>query len=162
MSFLKEKGALKHNPNYYTWTSSCTKQWNQWHYWILAAVFRCCSCAAWNRYGRNFSCFVTWWVLVTDKHFLCSKILLPVSVLSYSVLPCRDMHCWMLCEQQQTISMWSSVQEWTHVLLVNTPCSITWECTCFSFHFCTIVSDCCWVPFWMVHPVHFLYAIRTD
>jgi hypothetical protein len=29
----------------------------------------------------------------------------------------------MLHEQQQTISMRSNVPEWTHVLLVNTPCS---------------------------------------
>jgi hypothetical protein len=29
---------LKHNPNHYTWTPSCTKWWNQWQYWIPAAV----------------------------------------------------------------------------------------------------------------------------
>jgi hypothetical protein len=81
-------------------------------------------CTAWNRYGGNFSCFVARWELVTDKHFLCPEILLPVCVLlSYSVLPCQDTHCQMLHEQQQTISMRSNVREWTHVLLVNTPCS---------------------------------------
>jgi hypothetical protein len=29
----------------------------------------------------------------------------------------------MLHEQRQTISMRSNVREWTHVLLMNTPCS---------------------------------------
>jgi hypothetical protein len=71
---------LKRNPIYYTWTTSRTKR-NQWQYWILAAVSRCCSwCTAWNRYGRNFSCFVARWALVTDKHFLCPEILLPFGV----------------------------------------------------------------------------------
>jgi hypothetical protein len=38
--------------------------------------------------------FVTRRALVTDKHFLCPEILLPVGVLlSYSVLPCQDTHC---------------------------------------------------------------------
>jgi hypothetical protein len=63
---------LKRNPDYYTWTPSRTKRRNQWQYWILAVVSRCCSwCTAWNRCGRNFSCFVARWPLVTDKHFLC-------------------------------------------------------------------------------------------
>jgi hypothetical protein len=115
---------IKRNCYCYTWTPSRTKRRNQWQYWILAAVSRCCSwCTAWNRYGRNFSCFVARWALFTDKHFLCPEILLPVGVLlSYSVLPCQDTCCWMLHELQQTISMRSNVREWTHVLLVNTPC----------------------------------------
>jgi hypothetical protein len=76
---------LKRNPNYYTWTPSPTKRQNQWQYWILAAVSHCCSwCTVWNRYGRNLSCFVTQWALVTDKHFLCPEILLPFGVLSCS------------------------------------------------------------------------------
>jgi hypothetical protein len=58
------------------------------------------------------------------KHFLCPDILLPVGVLlSYLVLLYQDTHCYMLHEQQQTISMRSNVQELTHVLLMNTPCS---------------------------------------
>jgi hypothetical protein len=85
---------VKCNPNYHAWTPKRTKRRNQWQYWILAAVSRCCSwCTAWNRYGRNFSCFVARWTFVTDKHFLCPDILLPVGVLSYSVLPCQDTHC---------------------------------------------------------------------
>jgi hypothetical protein len=49
------------------WTPSRTKLRIQWQYWILAAVFRCCSWGtAWNRYGRNFSCFVPQWALVTN------------------------------------------------------------------------------------------------
>jgi hypothetical protein len=45
-------------------------------------VSRCCSwLAAWNRYGRNFSCFVTRWAPVTDKYFLYPEVLLPVGVL---------------------------------------------------------------------------------
>jgi hypothetical protein len=71
----------------------------------------------------QFWLFIARWTLVTDKHFPCPDILLPVGVLSYSVLSCRDVHCWMLHEQQQTISMRSNVREWTHVLLVNTQCS---------------------------------------
>jgi hypothetical protein len=86
---------LKRNPNYYTWTPSRTKPRNQWQYWILAAVSRCCSrCTAWNMYCRNFSCFVARWALVTDKNFLWPEILLPVGVLlSYWALPCVDTHC---------------------------------------------------------------------
>jgi hypothetical protein len=73
---------LKRYPNDYTWTLSRTKRWNQWQYWIFAAVSRCCSWrTAWNRYGRNFSCFVARWALVTGKHLLCPEMLLPVGVL---------------------------------------------------------------------------------
>jgi hypothetical protein len=84
--------SFKFNCNYYTWTPSCTKLQNQWQYWILAAIFCCCSWStALNWYGYNFSCFVTWWAPVTDKHFPCHKILFPVNIfLSYSVLPCQD------------------------------------------------------------------------
>jgi hypothetical protein len=53
----------------------------------------------------------------------CVSGILPVCVLSYSLLPCQDKHCWMLHEQQQTISMGSNVREWTRVPFVNTPCS---------------------------------------
>jgi hypothetical protein len=64
-------------PTYYTWNPSRIKRRNQWQYWILAAVSRCCSwCTAWNLYGR-----VARLALVTDKHFLCPEILLPVGVL---------------------------------------------------------------------------------
>jgi hypothetical protein len=62
------------------------------------------------------------WVLVTDKHFACIEIMLPVGVLSYSALPCRDMRFYMLHEQERRISMRSNdVWEWTRFLLVNTP-----------------------------------------
>jgi hypothetical protein len=58
------------------------------------------------------------------KHFLCPEILLPVCVLlSYSILSCQDTRCLMPREQQKTISMLSTVREWTHVLHANTPCS---------------------------------------
>jgi hypothetical protein len=105
-------------------------------------------------------------------------VLLPVSVLlSYSVLPCQNSHCWMFHEHQQTISMRINVPEWTHVLLVNTPCTHLHETsvssglavrvtftrvsrerlresvirgwTCFWFNFCTVICDCFWVTFWM-------------
>jgi hypothetical protein len=77
-----------------------------------------------KQYGRNFKCFVTRWPLVTDRHFLCPKMLLPLGVLlSYSVLPCQDTHRQILHKQQQTISMRSKFRQWTHVLFVNTPCS---------------------------------------
>jgi hypothetical protein len=88
----------------------------------------------------------------------------------------------MIHEQQHAISTLSNVREWTHVLLVNTPCSqlhsfcatgvhsslatnvtltresrgrlaesITRRWTCFWFHFCTVVRDCCWVVYKMIH-----------
>jgi hypothetical protein len=58
------------------------------------------------------------------RHFLLSEKLLPIGVfLSYSVLPCRDSHRYVLPEQQQGISKRSNVAEWTHVLPVNTQCS---------------------------------------
>jgi hypothetical protein len=116
---------LKHNTNYHTWTLQRTKRRNQWQYWIIAAVFRCSNwCTVCNRYDRNFSSFVARWALVIDKHFLCPEILVPVGVLLYySALRCQDTHCYILHEQQQTISMRSNVREWTHVQLVTTPCS---------------------------------------
>jgi hypothetical protein len=58
-----------------------------------------------------------------SKHFLSPQNLSPVGVLSTSAVPCQDTQCQMLHEQQQTISMRSNVREWTHVLLMNTPCS---------------------------------------
>jgi hypothetical protein len=59
---------LKRNPNYYTWPLSHTKRRNQWQYWILAAVSRCCSwCTAWYRYGRNFNSRVARYALVTEN-----------------------------------------------------------------------------------------------
>jgi hypothetical protein len=116
---------LKRNPNYYTWTPSRIKRRKQWKYWIIASVSRCCSwCTAWNRCGPNFTCLVAPSAPVTDKHCLSLEMLLPFGVLlSYSALPCQDTHCLMLHKQKQTISMQSNVREWTHVLLVNTPCS---------------------------------------
>jgi hypothetical protein len=60
--------------------------------------------------------------LIEYKH--PPEILLPVGLmLSYSVLPCQDTRCWMLHEQQQTISIRSNVREIKHILLVNTQCS---------------------------------------
>jgi hypothetical protein len=41
------------------------------------------------------------------------------------------------------LPMQSKVCEWTHSLLINTPClgeCITWGWTCFWFHFCTVVK----------------------
>jgi hypothetical protein len=160
---------LKCNPNYYTWTPSRTKRRNQWQYWITAAVSRCYSwCTAWNGYGHIFRCPVARWALVTDKHFLCPKILWPVGVLSHSVLPCQDTHCQMLHKQQQTTLMLSNIRECTQVLLVNTQClhlhtfcatsvssglatrvtltSVTGEVrkskkTWMDLHFCTVVRE---------------------
>jgi hypothetical protein len=105
---------LKSKPNDYTQTPSRTKRL------ILAAVSRCCSwCTAWNRHGRNFSCFVARWALVTDKHFLRCEILLPVCVLlSSSVLPSQDIivkcftnsskrfRCEIMFENEHTLCSW--------------------------------------------------------
>jgi hypothetical protein len=92
---------------------------NQCQYWILAAVYRCCSwCTAWNRCGRNFSCFVARWALVTNKHFACPEILLPVCVLllSYSVLPCQDTALLNASRTAANDFDANNIREWTHVL----------------------------------------------
>jgi hypothetical protein len=69
-------------------TLSRTELRNKWQYWIIAAVYCCCSwCTAWSRHDRNYSCFVARWALVIDKHFMWPEILLPVStLLPYSAL----------------------------------------------------------------------------
>jgi hypothetical protein len=57
-------------------TPSHPKRRNKWQYWILATVSRCCSwCTAWNRYGRNFSCFVARWPLVTENPLFSDNLL---------------------------------------------------------------------------------------
>jgi hypothetical protein len=88
VSFKTQPRLLQMNPFRY-------KRIKPWQYWILAAIYRCCTwCTAWNRYGRNLSCFVTRWALVTDKHLLYPEICQSVGVLLfYSVLPCQDTHC---------------------------------------------------------------------
>jgi hypothetical protein len=123
---------VKSNPNYYTRLTSRTKRLTQRQYLILAGVSCCCGWStAWNRYRVNFRCSVTRLALITDKHFLFPESLLPVGVfgvLSYSVHPCEDTPCYILHEQQHTISMWNNVQKRTHVLLLNTPYSHTYSC----------------------------------
>jgi hypothetical protein len=132
---------------------------------------RCCSwCIAWDRCDRNFSYIIARWVFFTGKHF-CSEILLRFGAfLSYSVLPCQGTHRWMLCEQQQTVSVRTNVRQRTRVLLVKTPCShlrswrelgpatrvtstllslgslgqwrpVTWKWTCLWFNFRTVIRD---------------------
>jgi hypothetical protein len=44
--------------------TSCCSSWNTWH-----------------RHGRIFTCFVTWWSLPADRHFLCPDILLLIALL---------------------------------------------------------------------------------
>jgi hypothetical protein len=75
--------------------------------------------------NHKFSTFgsrsVNQWGPISDRQFLYLQVLLPVGVLlSSSVLPSQDTHCYMLHEQQQTISMPSSILKGTHFLLVNT------------------------------------------
>lgn len=58
------------------------------------------------------------------KNIPCPKFLLQVGVLlSDSVFPCQDTHCYMLHEEQQTISVPSNFGEKAHVLLVNISCA---------------------------------------
>jgi hypothetical protein len=113
---------LKHNPNFYTWNPSYSKWRNQWKYWTLAVVSQCWNwCTAWNWYGRNFRCLVTQWAC--HKHFLRPEILLPVGI---SVLFSTFLSGYALLNASQTATNnfnWSNIQEWKHVLLVNTPCS---------------------------------------
>jgi hypothetical protein len=67
---------------------------------------------------QHFICFDTFPVANTSvsRNFVtsrCTVVLFSTSMSRYA----------MLHEEQQTISMRSNVQEWTHVLTVNTPCS---------------------------------------
>jgi hypothetical protein len=72
--------------------------------------------------------------VVCCKHLMCPENLLPFgSLLSHLVFLCQGMHCWMLHRQCQTILMWSSVWEWTYILLMNTSCSHLQS-------FCTVVT----------------------
>jgi hypothetical protein len=114
---------LKGNTDCYTWTPSRTKQLNQWQYWILAAVSRCCSwCIALNRYGRNFKCFVAHWAflhiqtLSLSRNFVisqCIVVLYGTSLSGYSLLSASP-------SSALTIPVGSNVRRWIHVLLVNT------------------------------------------
>jgi hypothetical protein len=113
---------LRCNLNYYTWTPSRTKWRNQWQYWVLAAVYRCCWSTATYRYGRNFGYFVPLWALVTGKHSNVPKF-------CYQPLySCVIRHFRMrtrIASALQVVAndlMRSNVREWTHILLVNTPC----------------------------------------
>jgi hypothetical protein len=166
---------LKCNPNYFTWNPSHTKWRNQWEYSMLAVISRCCSwCTAWNQYCHNLSCFVAWWALVTDKNFLCYKILFGVS-LSYFLVRIHIAKCFTNSSKQ----FWYEVMiKNKNILLVNTPCShlhsfcavdmnsglatrvtltreslgrlgesITQGLACFWFHVDTAVHDYCWVAF---------------
>jgi hypothetical protein len=111
------------------------------------------------------------WGVVTDRHFLCPDILLPVGILlSYSVLLVRIRIA--KCFTNETVSTRSNVREWTRVLLFNTPylflyvlCTTgvssglatrvtltrvsrgVWRVyytgwTCFCCHFCSAIRDC--------------------
>jgi hypothetical protein len=85
---------LKGNPNCYTWTPSRTKRRNQWQYWILAAVSRCCRwCTAWNRCGRNFSCFFRSVSTCHRQTLMCSEVLLAVGVLCHFLVRIRITKC---------------------------------------------------------------------
>jgi hypothetical protein len=102
----------------------CKKRRNQWQYWILATVSRCCSwCTAWNRYGRNFSCFVARWALVTDKHLCVPKFCYQsvCCLIRYFLVRICVTECFT--NSSKRFRYEENVREWTHVLLVNKPCS---------------------------------------
>lgn len=80
---------------YDTWFTSHMKHLKQ--YQTLAAVSHNRSwCSPWNRFGHNFSCFITRRALVTDQECLCPTILSLVGVLSCLVPPRQDACCKML------------------------------------------------------------------
>jgi hypothetical protein len=58
---------LKGNPNNNTWTPFSHKMTEPIAILNSCSHTPCCSwCTAWNRYSRNFSCYVTQWALVTN------------------------------------------------------------------------------------------------
>jgi hypothetical protein len=65
---------------------SHTYKWqNQWQYWILTAIFCCCSWStASNWFGHNFNSSVILSAHVKGRHFLCHK-------LCYQIV-----HCWLI------------------------------------------------------------------
>jgi hypothetical protein len=81
---LRRMLRFKLKPNYYTWAPSRTKLQNELQYRIVSDVYRPCSWYIhWNRHDCNLSCLVAQSALVTDKHFLCSEML----------LACQSMYC---------------------------------------------------------------------
>jgi hypothetical protein len=61
--------------------------------------------------------------LLLDEHFCrhsCVRNFFTSLCIVLFSTSCQDKHCQMLHEQQQTISVWSNVREWMHVLLMNT------------------------------------------
>jgi hypothetical protein len=116
---------LKRNPDYYTWTLSHTKQWNQWQCWFLTAASHCCS----------------WWML-EFRTAAISAVLLLDEHLSQTNTSCIPKFCstsrytavlfgtslsgYALLNASRTAANdfdASDVRKWTHILLLNTPCS---------------------------------------
>lgn len=97
------------------------------------AILNSCNCY-WDWYGRNFCCFISPWTLVTDKHFLCPEILLPLGVhriigyflrrraltnalrtsaddldAVHSIFLCRMQHCfWLPSNIKLELKTWNS------------------------------------------------------
>jgi hypothetical protein len=118
---------LKRNPNCNTWTPSCTKRRNQWQYWIFAAVSRCCSwCAAWNMYGRSFSCFISRWALVTNtscvpkccyQSVYCCLIryfLVRIRIAKCFTNSSKRIRCEVMFENEHTFGSWITPCSYLH------------------------------------------------
>jgi hypothetical protein len=90
----------------------------QWQYWIHTAV----SSFAVDALLENGTAVISA-VLSLDEHLSQTNTCCAPKFCYHSVLLCRDARCWMLHEQQETISMRSNIRGWTHVLFVNMPCS---------------------------------------
>jgi hypothetical protein len=91
----------------------------------------------WNRYNKTNELFFSFYLLertysftadAANVHHLLKDKLLPLVcfcvLYSYLLLLGQVMHYWLIHEEEQTILMWSIVQEWIHVLLVNAPYTI--------------------------------------
>lgn len=60
------------------------------------AMLNCCRWwTAWNRYGKNFACFITLWARVADKYFACPEVLLLVRLLRLSLVRIIIAKCFM-------------------------------------------------------------------